>query len=143
MLLQQVGQRLGLAEALGKMFLLVRRHFASGQQQVALPGFARRQLDAGFERHVEIAELQAQRHAVGDAHAFEIKIAVAIDQIFQITLGGLAQFFRRMGLPHHLPKKVFVQFLLVADDDDLGRRRNFLRQPLAQHPAIDQRNAAE
>ena len=60
----------------------------------------------GVQYHPEMAvpeDRQAQRHPVGDAHASKVEVAVAVHQVGQIALGGVAQHLGRVTLAQIAP----------------------------------------
>ena len=106
MLLQQVKHRQRLAQPFAHGRRLLLRHTASGQQQVARPGFALRHLHARLERHVHLLDGQLKRDAVGHAHALEVEHTVAGGEVVEVlaarvvagsALGGLGELAHGQG----------------------------------------------
>ena len=129
------GQRLAQPLAGGGNLFLA--PFTAGHTQVTRPGLAFRELDPRLERHVEVHERQAQRHAIGDAHALQFEVAIAVHQIGQILLCRLAQVWRWPLVCQHFPECVRIGY-----DDNIADDVAVHIPPTRDLPGGDCRQAA-
>ena len=97
MRLQEVEEIDRFTEPFAHFRRFFRRHLATGQPQRAGRCLTGGQFAPGAQRHIHFEQRQLERHSVVHAHAFEVEVAVACDQPFEVGRGDILDLIGAQG----------------------------------------------